>query len=84
MKFDTIEAKHAGVRLRELFLLKQTFSFLSPKRKRRKSPRIESWLAGPIPMVMCTVAFAISYNHEYSQFIHECTMVVHAIVDATI
>ena len=20
----------------------------------------------------CTVAFAISYNHEYSQFIHEC------------
>ena len=24
----------------------------------------------------CTVAFAISYNHEYSQFIHECTIAV--------
>ena len=26
--------------------------------------------------VQCTVAFAISYNHEYSQFIHECTIAV--------
>ena len=27
-------------------------------------------------MGFCTVAFAISYNHEYSQFIHECTIAV--------
>jgi hypothetical protein len=30
--------------------------------------REETWI--------CTVAFAISYNHEYSQFIHECTIAV--------
>jgi hypothetical protein len=30
---------------------------------------------------ICTVAFAISYNHEYSQFIHECVV---AFVNTTL
>jgi hypothetical protein len=33
------------------------------------------------PLRICTVAFAISYNHEYSRFIHECIV---AFVNTTL